>query len=236
MMKPRNPPARLNRAAAAFVLAVLAAPALAQQEPAPVRAAVTAFLERQSAGLPGRVEIQVGELDPQNRLPPCAALDAFLPAGARAWGQVSVGVRCESPVTWTAYVPARVTVMADYLVTAQPLRAGQLVGPADLQRRHGDLAAEAAGTLTDPAQAVGHPARFAVAAGSTLRADMLRLPAAVRQGQTVKIVGTGSGFRVSNEGRALNAAADGEAVRVRLTSGQVVSGTARNGGVVEVAF
>jgi flagella basal body P-ring formation protein FlgA len=41
---------------------------------------------------------------------------------------------------------------------------------------------------------------------------------------------------VSSEGRALNGATEGEPVRVRMPSGQVISGTARNGGVVEVDF
>jgi flagella basal body P-ring formation protein FlgA len=66
---------------------------------------------------------------------------------------------------------------------------------------------------------------------------MLRLPPAVRQGQTVKVVSGGdAGFRVTSEGRALNGAADGEPVRVRMSTGQVLSGTARNGGVVEVRY
>jgi flagella basal body P-ring formation protein FlgA len=224
------------RAMSAVILAVASLAAPAQQAAEPVRQAVTAFLERQVEGLPGRVEVRVGVFDARNQLPPCAALAPFLPPGTRAWGQISVGVRCESPVSWTVYVPAQVAVMTEYLVTAQPLRPGQIVGPADVVRRFGDLAAEPANTLTDPAQAVGHPARYAVAAGSPLRAEMLRLPPAVRQGQVVKIVARGSGFSVTNVGRALNAAAEGEPVRVRLGNGQVVSGIARAGGVVETGI
>lgn len=225
---------------AALYGAVLAAafslPALAQQAPEPVREAVSAFLARQTTGLPGKVELQIGEFDAGNRLPPCAELTPFLPPGTRAWGRISVAVRCESPVTWTVYVPAQVAVMSEFLVAAQPLRAGQIVGPADLGRRFGDLASEPSHTLTDATQAVGHRVRYAVAAGSTLHTNMLRLPPAVRQGQVVKVVGGGTGFTVSNEGRALNAAAEGEPVRVRLGNGHVVSGTARAGGVVEMAF
>lgn len=221
---------------AAVTTAMLPLPAGAQQPPEPVERTVTTFLEQQTAGLPGKVEISVGAFDARNSLPACAALEAFLPAGTRAWGQISIGVRCDSPTPWTAYVPARVAVMAEYLVTARALRAGQIVGPADIERRHGDLAAEPSGTLADPTQAIGHPARYAVAAGSTLRAGMLRLPPAVRQGQAVKVVGSGNGFSVSNEGRALNAAAEGEPVRVRIGNDQVVSGLARPGGVVEVQF
>jgi flagella basal body P-ring formation protein FlgA len=230
-------PFRPFAVAALTLLAGAPLPAPAQQPPAPVRQAIEAFLARETAGLPGTVRVEVGELDARNQLPACAALTAFMPAGTRAWGRISVGVRCDSPVTWTAYVPAQVAVTTEYLVTARPIRPGQMVSPADLATRVGDLTAQPDDTLTDMAQAVGHHARHAVASGNTLRANMLRLPPAVRQGQTVKVVSGGdAGFRVTSEGRALNGAADGEPVRVRMSTGQVLSGTARNGGVVEVRY
>jgi flagella basal body P-ring formation protein FlgA len=227
----------LRAAGALALLAATCSAAYAQQPPEAVRSAVHAFLERETAGLPGAVELTVGQMDTRNQLPACAALEPFLPAGTRAWGRISVGVRCDSPVTWTVYIPAQVAVLTEYLVTARPIRPGQIVSGADLARRRGDLAAQPANTLTDMAQAVGHHARHAVASGNTLRADMLRLPPAVRQGQTVKVTSGGdAGFSVSSEGRALNTAAEGEPVRVRMGNGQVVSGTARNGGTVEVRY
>lgn len=213
-----------------------AAPAHAQQAPDVVETRVRDFLLSQATGLPGEVTIQVSPLDPNNQLPACAALEPFLPAGTRAWGRISVGVRCDSPVTWTAYMQAQVSVVADYLVTARPLRAGQIVGPADLGQRRGDLTALSDNTLTDSTQAMGHHTRFAVAAGTPLRGDMLRVPHAVRQGQTVPVISAGPGFRVSSEGRAMNNAAPGESVRVRLANGQVVTGIAQAGGTVEVSF
>jgi flagella basal body P-ring formation protein FlgA len=127
-------------------------------------------------------------------------------------------------------------VVADYLVAARPLRAGQVLGPADLGQRRGDLTALAENQLTDTTQAMGHHTRIAIAAGSPLRGDMLRIPHAVRQGQNVTVLGVGAGFRVASEGRAMNNAAPGEKVRVRLADGQVVTGTAQTGGTVTLEF
>lgn len=208
----------------------------AQQAPAPVAAVVDSLLARETAGLPGEVSLEVGALDDRNQLPACEALEAFLPAGVRAWGQISVGVRCLAPVAWTVYMPVRVSVLTDYLITARAIRPGQIIGPSDIERKRGDLAALGDRTLTEPEQALGHNARHAVAAGQPLRAHMLRLPDAIRQGQTVRVLGIGERFQVANEGRAMNRAADGETVRVRLANGQVISGIARIGGVVEVRF
>lgn len=215
---------------------VLAPCAAAQQDPAAVQASVRAFLERETHGLPGQVQISVGPFDARNQLPPCAALAPFLPVGTRAWGQVNVGVRCDSPVTWTAYAQAQVKVFGDYLVAARPLRAAQIVGHADVDLRAGELTALPDNVLNDPTQAIGHHTRFAVAAGAPLRATMLRMPDAVRQGRDVQVVSVGTGFRVSAEGRALNNAAPGEAVRVRMPNGQIVNGIARADGSVELAF
>ena len=114
-------------------------------------------------------------------------------------------------------------------------RCGKQLGSLGHKRR-GDLTALADNILTDSTQAMGHHTRFAVAAGTPLRGDMLRVPHAVRQGQTVPVVSAGPGFRVSSEGRAMNNAAPGESVRVRLANGQVVTGVAQPGGTVEVSF
>lgn len=194
------------------------------------------LLRQHTAGLPGEVAITVHPLDPNSQLPACAALEAFLPAGTRPWGRISVGIRCDSPVSWTAYLQAQVAVTADYLVAARPLRAGQVLGPDDLLSRRGDLSALPENTLTDITQAAGHHTRFAIATGQPLRGDMLRMPQVIRQGQNVQVTSAGPGFQVSSEGRALGNAAAGESVRVRLTSGQTVTGIAQPGGTVEVAF
>jgi flagella basal body P-ring formation protein FlgA len=58
----------------------------------------------------------------------------------------------------------------------------------------------------------------------------------VLQNQAVKVVSKGPGFQVANDGRALNNGVEGQVVQVRLGNGQIVSGIARNGGVVEVTY
>ena len=208
----------------------------ARQDPTAVRNEVTRFLRLQTISLPGEVSVQVGEFAADNALPPCVQLEAFLPPGARAWGRVSVGVRCLAPSPWSAWVPSEVRVKGVYLVTAAPVAAGQLIGPADIRREAGELTTLAADILTDPTQAVGHAARIGLATGRPLAASHLRLPPAVVQGQPVKVVSGGAGFQVANDGVALSSAANGQAAQVRLSNGQVVRGIARSGGVVEITL
>ncbi len=207
-----------------------------RQDQTVLRQQAEQFLRIQSAGLPGSVNIQVGQIDARTNLPACAAPEAFLPTGGRIWGKTTVGIRCVAPSPWIIYIPATVQVMAEYLVTAAPLVQGQILGPNDIAKVKGDLTALPSGILTDPSQAIGRTLAASLRMGAPLRNDALRSQQVVQQGQTVRIVSVGPGFRVSAEAKALNNAADGQVAQARTASGQVVSGVAKAGGVVEVTY
>jgi flagella basal body P-ring formation protein FlgA len=219
-----------------LVALLSSAPAVARQDPAPVRQAVEEFLRVQTRGLPGAASFSVGTIDPQNNLVACPALGAFMPPGARPWGRTTVGVRCLVEGGWSLYVPVTVKVMGEYLVSARPLAQGQMIGDSDILTQSGDLAELPAGILTDPAQAVGKTVSMGVTSGRPLRSDMLRRPLFVQQGQSVKVLSRGAGFQVATDGRALNNAASGQVAQVRTANGQTVSGIARSNGVVEVTY
>ena len=215
---------------------VAAQNAAPRQDPLLVRQEVEQFLRNQTTGLPGEVEIAVGPLDTRLNLPECAAPQPFLPNGGRAWGKTTVGVRCTAPTTWTIYVAATVRVFGDYIAAAAPLAQGQTIGPNDLARMRGDLSALPPGVVTDQSQALGRTASTSLALGAPLRQDLLRSQPAVQQGQTVRLVSSGTGFRISTEGRALTSAGAGQMIQARTPGGQMVSGVARLGGIVEVSY
>ncbi|TCS39161.1 flagella basal body P-ring formation protein FlgA [Paucimonas lemoignei] len=232
----------LSKALLFIALMQLAIAAAAQQaapqrqDPEAIRKVVEHFLKVQSTGLPGQVSISANALDPRSNLIACAAPEAFMPPGSRVWGRTTVGVRCTVPVSWTVYIPATVKVVADYLTTSAPLAQGQVIGPQHLTRARGDLTHLPAGILTDPSQALGRTLAMSLPAGTPLRNDALRAQAAVQQGQTVRLQTVGTGFRISAEAKALNNAGEGQVVQARTSNGQIVSGVARIGGVVEVTY
>ena len=189
----------------------------------------------QTQGMPGKVTINMGQVD-ASRLPPCSALEAFTPQGARLLGKTSVGVRCLTPNSWSMLVPAQISVVGNYVTTARPLIAGQTIQVTDLVVLEGDLSQLPSGVLHDPVSAVGKTLRNSLSAGQILRNDQLVAPIVIRQNQTVRVISTGSGFSVSAEGKALSNASIGQVVQVRMTSGQTVSGIARSDGNVEVSF
>ncbi|MBL8393755.1 MAG: flagellar basal body P-ring formation protein FlgA [Candidatus Accumulibacter sp.] len=198
--------------------------------------AIDDYLRQQTQGLPGKVSYTIGQLDQYARLTPCNNFAPFLPAGSRLWGNTTLGIRCLGPTRWSVYVPVQIKVMGNYLVTARSLAAGQVVTPTDVSTQHGDLGSLPASALTDLSQALGRTVRNGIASGQPLRGEQLTAAWVVQQGQSVKLLSAGAGFIVSNEGKALNNAAQGQVVQVRTASGQVVSGLARTGGVVEVSY
>lgn len=207
-----------------------------RQDAASIRQAVEQFLKVQTTGLPGQINVAAGQVDQRLNLPVCAALEPFLPSGSRAWGRTTVGVRCTTPTNWTVYVPATVQVIADYVATAVPLAQGQMIGPSDVLKIKGDLASLPAGILTDPAQAIGRTAAISLGMGIPLRQDSVRTQQAIHLGQSVRLVSAGPGFKVSTEAQALANAMEGQVIQARTPAGQVISGVARTGGVVEVSY
>ena len=196
------------------------------------RPVIERFLLEQAAGLPGEVAITLST-PLSGALPPCDALEPFLPGGARLWGRVSVGVRCNSATPWTRYVPAYVAVRGNYYVAARPISSGQVLAPADAALREGDLAALPRGVVTDPAQFNGVTAFNTIASGAPLRRESLRAPIAVQQGQAVRLRTRGPGFTASTEGKAMSSAAVGALVQVKTAGGQLLSGIATADGTVE---
>lgn len=208
----------------------------AKQNLSAIKVKITEFLETQTIGYPGKVTVRAGAIDPNMKLAQCPDLQVFLPTGSRAWGKTSVGVRCNAPSIWTIYVQATVNVAAQYLVAAVPLAQGQMVTSQDLLFESGDLTQLPAGVFTDQAQAIGRTVNISMNAGTVLRQEMLKITPIVQQGQTVKVTSVGQGFSVSAEGKAMAKANEGQLVQVKVASGQIVTGIARNGGQIEVNF
>ena len=220
-------------AAIAFACATAAAAAERADAPLAKRTAEQ-FVARETAGLPGRVTYTVGALDPQLTLPVCRTIEAFLPAGGRLWGNATIGMRCTSPAPWTAYVPVEVHVWGGVVHSMRAIAQGQPISEADLGVQQADLTQLPAGVVTDVRVAIGKTLVTSLQQGQPLRADLLRSPTVIQQGQPVKLLVQGRGFTVSGEGRALTAATDGQLVQVRVQSGLTVSGLARAGATVEV--
>lgn len=212
-------------------LASGAAPA-AETLPAAARDAIERLLKKETAGLPGRVGI---ELKGGGALPPCDDYEAFLPQGSAPRGRLSIGLRCRSGQPWTRFVPAQVTVEGRYYVAARAIEAGETLAAGDVEERSGDLGALPRSVLTDAAALRGVVAASRIAAGAPLRKESLRGRIVIEQGQAVQLVAQGRGFTVSTEGRALTRAEVGATVQARTRDGRLLTGVAAEDGQVRLS-
>ena len=201
--------------------------AAAQQSHAVIRDTVYTFVRAQTQSLPGKVSIQVEDIDKRIVLAACPSLEAFLPQGAQLNGNTSVGVRCNSNKNWSLFVQVSVKISVNLLTLNKTLQHGQVINAEDLGSLSSDTLQPDA--LTDPSQAIGKVMKFGVGKGQLLRQSMLRDPYSVNQGQTVKLLATGQGFRIISDGQALNNATEGQTASARTASGQKVSGVVKDG-------
>ena len=205
-----------------------------RQDHAAIHRGIENYLRTQSAGSPHKIAYTLTPIDARVTLAACPAMEYFLPAGARLWGQTAVGVRCGSASPWSIFVTVHVSATGNYVVLSRAVPQGHTLTLADLALQNGDLTQLPAGVAADPELLVGKITSASLPAGQPLNQDSLRTPVVVRQGQTVLLQSSGYGFRVTAEGKALNNAQDGQVAQVRTAAGQTVSGIARGGGIVVV--
>ena len=172
----------------------------------------------------GRIEVEVGALDPRLKLAPCQKVEPYLPAGQRVWGRMKVGLRCTSgPVAWNVYLPVIVHVWAPAVTAAGPIPADAELRAHDLTVSEVDVAERPSPTFDRLESLVGRRTAIALAPGATIRADVLKLRQWFGAGETVAVLAVGDGFSVSSEAQALSPGLEGQAVRLRTESGRIIT-------------
>lgn len=219
-------PSAVPTVAANPAVAVAYAPAAAAPQPS-IEEVVRRFVESAVADT-GRVQIQVGRIDPRLHLAPCGRVEPFLPAGSRLWGRGAVGVRCVEGANWTATMPVNVMVFGNALVAANNLTAQTPLSAGDFRLEEVELTRESGQPVQDAAQLVGRSLMRPMTVGQVLKTDYLRVQQTVSAGDQVKIQVIGDGFVVSADGIAMMAGGNGQMLRVRLDNGRILSGTVRD--------
>lgn len=122
-------------------------------------------------------------------------------------------------------------VAQETVIAAGTIRGATLIGPSDVALIEGATP----GALSDMADAIGMEARINLYPGRPIRSGDLQEPAIVERNEIVSIRYEYGGLLILTEGRAMDRAAAGEALRVtNLSSRQTVTATATSPGLVTV--
>jgi flagellar basal body P-ring formation protein FlgA len=227
----------LRRASVSACLAISATCAFAQN-PAQTLPTETLnlYLQREVAGVQGRAEVKLGQIDPRLTLAPCQQIEPYLPAGAKLWGRSNIGLRCKEGANWKITVPVEVRVFAQAWVANRPIPAQTIVSKADFSLIETEVTREPGAPVQDVDAVTGKQLARPMAAGAVLRLDALRAAPVVAVGDAVRVVAVGRGFSIQSEGEAMSSAIEGQTVRVKMDGGRVISGVARPNRVVELAI
>lgn len=199
---------------------------------------VMQYVQSQTQGYPGKVNIEIQPLDSRIRIAECGLMEGFTVQGARLWGKTHIGVRClqSESKPWTLYVQADVQVWGEYAVTGLPVSQGSPVQMTDVVMQSGDLSKLPAGIITDMNMLAGKQAALNLPLGTVLRPELLKSVPVIMQGQTVQLNSRGDGFVITADGTAMQTANVGQVVDVKVSSGQIVKGVAQSSGKVDVRF
>lgn len=133
---------------------------------------------------------------------------------------------------WLALMLLPAPALADAVILTRSLPARATVGLADITT----VAADIPGAATTPDQVLGQALRVAVQAGRPLQLGDLTAPEVVVRNQLIKLHYALGGMTIAADGRALDAGAVGQAVRVmNLSSRGTVQGVVLPDGSVQVA-
>jgi len=128
------------------------------------------------------------------------------------------------------FLQVMVQATGNYVVAAQPIARGSVLQPAHVELKRGRLDQLPPRTMLDINQAQDSVSLRDLAPGQAIQLSMLRQAWRIKAGQRVMVVANGDGFSINSEGQALNNAAVAQNARVRMSSGQVVSGTVGSDG------
>ena len=206
----------MNRLYACLAALMLCPAALAQNLQRPLND----FFTQRLAGVADGVTVTLRS--PTAPLPDCDRPVLSVPGSARLWGSLSVLIRCG---TERRYLQVHVAATGRYVAATGTIARGSILTSQSVTLRRGRLDNLPPRTLLDIAQARNAVSLRDVAPGQPIQSSMLRQSWRVKAGQKVQVIASGDGFSASGAGLALNNAAVAQAARVRMSSGQVVSGT-----------
>jgi flagella basal body P-ring formation protein FlgA len=154
----------------------------------------------------------------------------------KAWGKLLLNLRCDTGRVWARPVSLYVLVKGRYLAATRPLKSGQVLTPSDWKWVDGDLSKMGDSLVDSPEWLKNMELSRAQQAGNALRLNDFRPMSVIKSGDQVRVAIVGRGFGIDASGQALADAALGASVKVRISDGKIIQGTAVSQGVVEVVM
>lgn len=166
-----------------------------------------------------------------SKRPVCADPTVTLPQ--RLVGTIYVQLRCPS-MKWVGQAQVLVETKRNFIALTKSLQVGSVIEEGDVAIQESDWGAGSEQAFDTVDQVVGKTLTRSLVAGAPLTLNSIRQTSVIKSGDRVRVLMVGKNFSVGGEGVALGSAAAGDQVKVKMGSGQSVSGFAVRTGVVQI--
>ncbi len=195
---------------------------------------VTSHLQQKFGG-PNNASIKVFPPETELNLSPCNKLDISVPGGPSSInGNIRVGVKCLQTNGWTIFLSANVQQKKTYFLAKRQIPYGEILKADDLVAAQDFPDNIPMDAVFDLRQAVGRGVVEIVGANTPILTRHFSNQSVISNGQAVKVLVQGSGFKIMSDGKALGNASVGQFVKIKLNSGQVVTAIAKTQGFAEI--
>jgi flagella basal body P-ring formation protein FlgA len=195
---------------------------------------VTTHLQQKFGG-PSNASVKVFPPETELNLASCNKLDITVPGGPSSInGNIRVGVKCLQANGWTIFLSANVQQKKTYFVTNRQIPYGEILKAEDLVAAQDFPDNIPMDAVFDLRQAVGRGVVEIVEKNTAILSRHFSNQSVISNGQAVKVLIQGAGFKVTSDGKALGNAGVGQFVKIKLNSGQVVTAIAKTQGFAEI--
>ncbi|CDM89968.1 flagellar basal body P-ring formation chaperone FlgA [Xenorhabdus bovienii] len=168
---------------------------------------------------------------PEQQWPVCEFPEIQPSLSNRNWGSLSIPVTCGQQ---RRFIQVYVGVTGSYLMSNRTIQRNTVLTEKDFQVKTGALDKLPNDIIRNRKAIQNGIAIRNIPAGQFITRNMIRRPWTIRAGQNVVVTVDGHHFQVRYEGKAINNAASFDNIRVRLTSGQVITGETQENGSVKM--
>ncbi|MDC9592659.1 flagellar basal body P-ring formation chaperone FlgA [Xenorhabdus sp. IM139775] len=176
-------------------------------------------------------QVSVEIKTPEQQWPTCELPEIHPLISNKNWGNLSIPVTCGQQ---RRFIQVYVNVIGPYWVAKRAINRNVPLTEKDLQIKTGSLDKLPNDIIRNRKAIQNGIAIRNIPAGQFMTRNMIRRPWAIKAGQNVVVIVDGHHFQVRYEGKAINNAASFDNIRVRLNSGQIITGEAQENGSVKM--
>jgi flagella basal body P-ring formation protein FlgA len=188
--------------------------------------------------LPKDATVQVSLVKQDERIGTPACPEALFSntTNNRLWGRTFLKVQCIGGESSGFFVGVDFDVFAPVLVIKKTISIGQALEPDDVEFTTTNIAQLPQGWINNMAHINNKTATRTLTPGLVLRQDYMKGTPLIRRGDTVRVTMKGQGFSIGGSAQAVEAAEQGQSIKVKTSQGKILTGIATEPSLVELTL